>query len=90
MHCRNCDDALWNLTSRECPECGTAFRPSDYEFVPQSMRFCCPHCDHPYFGTGDKGYTEPQSFAFLLCGRPVSMDHMVPRAGARVPEPVPD
>ncbi len=86
MHCRNCDYALWNITSRECPECGTAFRPSDYEFVPQSLRFCCPHCDHPYFGTGDKGHIEPQSFACLRCGRPVSMDEMVLRPGLGVEE----
>ena len=59
MHCRNCEYALWNLTTRECPECGTAFRPSEYEFVPQSVRFCCPHCDHPYYGTGEKGHIEP-------------------------------
>lgn len=90
MHCRNCDYALWNITSRECPECGTAFRPSDYEFVPQSLRFCCPHCDHPYFGTGDKGHIEPKSFACLRCGRPVSMDDMVLRPGALVPDPVPE
>ncbi len=86
MHCRNCDYALWNITSRECPECGAAFRPSDYEFVPQSLRFCCPHCDHPYFGTGDKGHIEPQSFACLRCGRPVSMDDMVLRPGLGVEE----
>ncbi len=86
MHCRNCEYALWNLTTRECPECGTAFRPSEYEFVPQSVRFCCPHCDHPYYGTGKKGHVEPQSFACLRCGQPVSMDDMVLRPGLGVEE----
>ena len=86
MNCRNCDYELWNLTTRECPECGTAFQPSEYEFVPQSVRFCCPHCDHPYYGTGPKGHVEPNSFQCLRCGQAVAMDEMVLRPGLGVEE----
>ncbi|MHC4108057.1 MAG: hypothetical protein ACYSTY_08235, partial [Planctomycetota bacterium] len=86
MRCRGCDYPLWNLKARACPECGSPFRPGDYEFVPQSVRFCCPHCDHPYFGTDAAGHVEPRAFQCLRCGRPVTIDEMVLRPGLGVAE----
>jgi predicted RNA-binding Zn-ribbon protein involved in translation (DUF1610 family) len=77
MRCKNCDYRLWNLTERRCPECGTPFRPSDYEFVPNSVQFCCPHCGQSYYGTGAKGHLVPAAFACVKCGRNVHMDEMV-------------
>ena len=84
MRCKDCDYPLWNLTSRQCPECGVSFRPSEFEFVPNSVRFCCPRCDHPYYGTGEKGHVEPASFACLKCAHPVHIDEMVLRPGLGV------
>jgi len=78
MRCKKCDYRLWNLPSRRCPECGTPFRPSEFEFVPNSVRFCCPHCSQAYFGTSPKGHLIPSTaFTCVACGRPVHMDDMV-------------
>jgi hypothetical protein len=86
MRCQSCDYPLWNLKARQCPECGAAFRPSEYEFTANSLRFCCPHCDHPYFGTSETGHPVPESFACLRCGRPLHIDEMVLRPGLGVEE----
>lgn len=77
MRCKVCDYQLWNLPSRQCPECGTAFCVSDYEFIPNSVRFCCPHCSQPYYGTGYQGHLAPESFACVTCGQPLHMNDMV-------------
>ena len=79
MRCRTCDYALWNLPARLCPECGAAFRPSDFEFVPNSVRFCCPHCDQVYYGTTATGHLEPDRFDCVRCGERIAMDEMVLR-----------
>ncbi len=79
MRCRTCDYSLWNLRTRQCPECGAAFRPRDYEFVPNSVRFCCPHCDQVYYGTSATGHLEPDLFDCVQCGDPIAMDEMVLR-----------
>ncbi len=83
MRCRQCEYRLWNLTTRQCPECGTPFRPSDYEFAPNSVQFCCPHCQQTYFGTGPKGHLVPAAFNCVRCLRPINIDEMVllPTAG---------
>lgn len=83
MRCRKCDYRLWNLRSRQCPECGTPFVPSQYELVPNSVEFRCPHCDQAYFGTGPKGHLLPAAFECTSCGRHIHMDEMVllPAAG---------
>lgn len=86
MRCKVCDYRLWNLPSRACPECGTAFRPSDYEFTPNSVQFCCPHCNQPYFGTDQKGHLVPRAFDCVQCGRHIDMDQMVLRPGEGVRE----
>lgn len=83
MNCKTCGYALWNLQSRTCPECGTAFRPSDFDFAANAVRFCCPHCMQAYYGTDARGHLVPPAFACVSCGRAVSMDEMVllPAAG---------
>ncbi len=77
MRCKNCDYALWNLKARQCPECGTPFRPGDYQFVPNTVRFCCPQCSQAYYGTGRNGHVEPAEFACVSCGAHVHLDSMV-------------
>ncbi len=77
MECKRCDYRLWNLKSRQCPECGTPFHVSDYEFVPNSVQFCCPDCGQAYYGTGPKGHLVPPRFACIQCGRSLHMDDMV-------------
>ena len=83
MRCRTCDYRLWNLLERRCPECGTPFLPSQYEFFPNTIRFRCPHCDQSYYGTGEKGHLDPAEFDCVSCGRRIDMDQTVlePTAG---------
>ncbi len=77
MRCKTCDYPLWNLTTRQCPECGSAFRPADFEFVQGSTRFCCPGCGQAYYGTDAKGHLEPRAFDCVTCGRRIDMDEMI-------------
>ena len=77
MRCKSCNYPLWQLTSRECPECGTPFKPSDFDFVPNSVRFCCPHCQQTYYGIGPRGHLEPFSFECVTCNRAITMDQTV-------------
>ena len=86
MRCKMCEYRLWNLDSRRCPECGAAFYPSDYEFVINSVQFCCPHCDQGYYGTGPNGHLEPMRFNCVACGRQIHMDQMVLRPTAELAE----
>lgn len=85
MRCKGCDYPLWNLRSRECPECGLAFRPSEFEFTLNAVRFCCPGCGQEYYGTGAKGHLVPESFVCVSCARPITMDECVllPTAGVQ-------
>lgn len=82
MRCKQCDYRLWNLETRRCPECGTEFRPSEFEFVPNTVHFCCPHCDQHYFGTGPKGHLVPAEFDCIRCDAHIRMDDMVLRPAA--------
>ncbi len=77
MRCKKCDYRLWNLRSRQCPECNTPFKPSDFEFALNSVRFACPHCGQCYYGTGDKGHLSPIEFDCVRCGRHIHMDETV-------------
>jgi hypothetical protein len=86
MRCRRCDYPLWDLAVRVCPECGEAFRPSAYEFAPSSVRFCCPRCDQEYFGDDERGLLRPRSFACGKCGSAITLDEMIVRRLADVPE----
>lgn len=86
MRCRNCDYPLWNLRARKCPECGASFRPCEFEFVPNSVRFCCPHCDQPYYGVAAQGHLAPRQFDCVSCGNAIDMDEMVLRPAEGVQE----
>ena len=77
MRCRTCDYLLWNLRSRICPECGSGFRPSEFEFAPSSVQFCCPHCNQSYYGTGEKGRIVPRAFDCVTCEQRIDLDEMV-------------
>lgn len=77
MRCKVCEYRLWNLAARHCPECGTAFRPSEFEFVLNSVRFLCPHCQQDYYGTGEDGHLEPIEFDCVRCGQHIHMDQMI-------------
>ena len=77
MRCKTCGYRLWHLTEPRCPECGTAFVPSEFEFVPGSVEFHCPHCQQRYFGTGPKGHLVPVAFECVSCHNRVHMDEMV-------------
>jgi hypothetical protein len=85
MQCKVCSYSLWNLPARVCPECGTAFRPSDFDFSLNAVKFCCPHCMQDYYGTGERGHLVPAEFDCVRCGRHIDMDQMVllPRADIR-------
>lgn len=86
MRCRVCDYRLWNLHARRCPECGTEFLPSTYDFVPGSVQFCCPHCDRTYYGTDHRGHLVPRAFTCAGCGQAIDMDAMVLRPTEGVAE----
>ena len=77
MRCKTCDYPLWQIRDRKCPECGSAFRPSDFEFTLNSVRFCCPHCEQAYYGTGANGHISPRTFACVSCAKVIDMDEMV-------------
>lgn len=83
MRCKSCDYRLWNLRSRACPECGTPFKSSEFEFALNSVQFCCPHCGQDYYGTGEKGHLRPFEFNCVRCRTRINMDEMVvlPTAG---------
>jgi len=77
MHCKSCAYPLWNITARLCPECGVAFKPSEFEFTLNSVQFCCPSCRQPYYGVGEKGHLVPVEFDCVSCHTHIHMDDMV-------------
>ena len=77
MNCKRCDYTLWNIEGRQCPECGLSFKPSDFEFSLNSVRFCCPLCRQAYYGTSNRGHLVPESFDCVACGKAITMDQMV-------------
>jgi hypothetical protein len=85
LRCKTCQYALWNLRARLCPECGSPFAPSEFDFALNSVRFMCPHCAQPYYGTGQRGHLVPPEFDCVKCRRHISMDLMVllPTEGVR-------
>ena len=86
MRCKGCDYPLWTIRARQCPECGLAFAPSEFDFAINAVEFHCPHCDQPYFGTGERGHLVPPEFDCVSCGTRVTMDEMVLRPGEGVAE----
>lgn len=86
MRCRTCEYSLWGIRERVCPECGSAFSPSEYEFRPRAVAFECPSCGQDYYGTGPRGALVPAAFACVRCGERCAMDEMVLRPAAGVDE----
>lgn len=85
MKCKTCEYPLWQMKPGACPECGTHFKPSEFEFVTNSVKFCCPHCAQDYYGTGKNGHLEPPAFDCVKCGSAVTMDEMqlLPTTGVK-------
>ncbi len=77
LRCKNCDYPLWNIKARACPECGEAFRPTEFDFVPHSVIFHCPHCEQVYYGTDSRGHLEPLQFPCAKCQQLIHMDQTV-------------
>ncbi len=86
MRCKSCGYSLWNIKARQCPECGASFRPSEHEFAPGKVQFCCPHCDQPYYGTTVIGHLEPSRFQCVGCQAQLDMDQMKVRPAQGVSE----
>ncbi|MGI9013199.1 MAG: hypothetical protein ACR2GY_03010 [Phycisphaerales bacterium] len=84
MRCKTCDYPLWNLPTRQCPECGNAFLPSEFAFRPSTVEFCCPHCQQSYYGTDVSGHLVPRAFSCVKCSAAIEMDAMLlrPAGGA--------
>jgi len=81
MNCKTCGYRLWNIASRACPECGSAFVPSDFEFAPNEVQFVCPAagCEQVYYGTSPTGHLVPPEFDCVQCGRHLTMNEMLLR-----------
>ncbi len=77
MKCPGCEYELWNLKAGPCPECGRWFKPSDFDFLPNAVKFQCPHCQQAYYGTSETGQLEPSEFECVSCGRHVTTDEML-------------
>lgn len=87
MNCKSCAYPLWNLPGRTCPECGSAFKPSEFTFTVNTVAYCCPECGQEYYGTQkDTGHLEPREFDCVTCGKHIEMDQMVLRPAAGVDE----
>ncbi len=89
MKCPGCDYELWNLKAGPCPECGRPFKPSEFDLLPNAVKFCCPHCSQTYYGTSEHGMLEPAEFDCVSCGKRVTIDEMLllpaDALGTRVP-----
>lgn len=74
MRCQACTQPLWNAPGRVCAECGTPWKPSDFDLKVNAAQFCCPACGQAYYGTSPKGLLEPPDFTCVTCGAACSMD----------------
>lgn len=81
MNCKRCGQSLWRLRAGECPSCGEPFKPSQFRFVPKTVRFSCPYCEQGYLGAGSDGLIEPRRFECTFCGRWIDLDEMTLQPG---------
>ncbi len=79
MRCLKCEYPLWDLKPGPCPECGEPFDPTQHEFRPNAVRFCCPHCDQAYYGDGEGGHLQPRSFDCVGCGTRIDESECIVR-----------
>lgn len=79
MQCKKCGYQLWNIHSRNCPECGTAFLLSDYDFSSVSVILSCPHCNHTYNHKDRQSHLDNTPVNCEGCGKAIGMDDMVVR-----------
>lgn len=86
MNCQGCGYRLWNLPPGDCPECGRAFKPSDFEFRPNAVQYVCPHCEQVYYGIDPQGHLVPRAFACVSCSAALEMDRMLVRPDRAVEE----
>ena len=84
MRCKGCGYSLFNQPGRTCPECGRPFLPSEFEFRPNAVEFCCTACGQQYFGTDGSGLPEPRAFDCVRCGVRCELDAMLLRAAPGV------
>ena len=86
MRCKGCGYSLFNHRGRTCPECGAAFSPADFEFLPNAVEFCCAGCMQQYYGTDPRGLIVPRSFECVRCKAPCELGSMVLRPAPGVGE----
>src|SRR5262249_33322413 len=77
VRCPTCEYPLWNLTARQCPECGRPFLPSEFRFVANGRGFCDPHSRRNYTAAGPAGGLAPPELDCVKGGRHIHMDQMV-------------
>ncbi len=77
MQCRTCGYALLNLSEPRCPECGSGFDIRSYRFVPDTVAFACPYCDHLHGGSGESYLPATTEQATCLgCGQAMTVSAM--------------
>ena len=86
MRCRTCDYTLFDIRERTCPECGSPFKPSEFDFNQSAVRFCCPHCDQDYYGMDERGHLVPRAFDCVKCKQHITMDEMIVQPTAGIAE----
>lgn len=77
MRCRTCDYTLFDIRQRTCPECGSPFKPSEFDFQQTAVRFLCPHCEQDYYGMDERGHLVPRDFDCVKCSQHITMDEMI-------------
>jgi hypothetical protein len=79
MYCPHCNYLLFNLPRPICPECGRAFRVTDYRFEPETVEYLCPACHAPIHDLSvDFGYGDPRSTC-RSCGADLNWETLTVR-----------
>lgn len=86
MNCHTCGYGLFGIKGQRCPECGAAFKPSDFMFRRDVVQYSCPHCEKSYVGTAEHGRLAPSEFECAGCRNIVRMDEMSVTPVPGVPE----